>query len=58
MSHLETIENDKLNTLLGLIFDLDNIAFTLKHEIKQVTTERNFVQEDVYNSVYHVPKWK
>lgn len=54
MSHLETIENDKLNILFGLVLDLDNIAFTLKHELKQLTTERNFVLEDVYNSIYHV----
>ncbi|VVC27197.1 Hypothetical protein CINCED_3A002170 [Cinara cedri] len=50
---LKNIENDKLNILLGLVFDLDNIAFTLKHEFKQLTTERNFVLEDVYNSIYH-----
>lgn len=52
--HLDPIRDDELNHLVEIAFDLDQILNTLNNDIKKPNSERNFVQEDTYNSIYHV----
>jgi len=54
VSHLEDADDEQLNILLGLVFDLDNISVTINNELKKPKTERNYVLEETYNSIYHV----
>lgn len=54
VSHLENAGDDQLDTLLGLVVDLDNILFNITTELAKSNTERNYVLEDTYNSVYRV----
>jgi len=54
VTHLEDAEDEQLNILLGLVFDLDNISVTINNELKKPKTERNYVLEETYNSIYHV----
>lgn len=53
VSHLENAKDEQLNTLLGLIFDLDNLLVTVNKDLKKPNIERNYVQEDTYGAVYH-----
>jgi len=54
VSHLESAKDEELNTLLGLVFDLDNLSVTVNKDLKKPNIERNYVQEDTYSAVYHV----
>lgn len=53
VSHLENAKDEQLNTLLGLVFDLDNLSVTVNKDLKKPNIERNYVQEDTYGAVYH-----
>ncbi|XP_022179942.1 histone acetyltransferase KAT2B-like isoform X2 [Myzus persicae] len=53
VSHLESAKEEQLNTLLGLVFDLDNLAVTVNKDLKKPNIERNYVEEDTYSAVYH-----
>lgn len=52
--HLESIGDDQLNNLIEIAFDLDQLLSNLNNDLKKSNIERNFVQEDTYNSIYHV----
>lgn len=54
ISNLENLNDNQLNTLMELVNDLDNISITMNNELKKLTNDRNFVLEDVFNSIYHV----
>lgn len=54
VSHLENAENEQLEILLGLVFDLDNILFNIETELTKSKTERNYILEDTYHSIYRV----
>lgn len=54
VSHLVNAEEKQLNTLLGLLFDLDNIAVTIDNEAKNPEMKRDHVLEELYNSIYYV----
>ncbi|KAL4084428.1 hypothetical protein QTP88_028250 [Uroleucon formosanum] len=53
VSHLVRAKDEQLNTLLGLVFDLNNLSATINQEKKKSNIERNYVQEDAYIAVYH-----
>ncbi|KAL5242311.1 hypothetical protein ACI65C_009721 [Semiaphis heraclei] len=53
VSHLESAKDEQLNTLLELVFDLDNLSATVNKDLKKPTTDRNYVKEETYDAVYH-----
>lgn len=54
VSHFEDADDEELDTLLELVFDLDNLSLTINNELTKPKTERNYVLEETYNSIYHV----
>lgn len=51
---MENANDEQINKLLGLVFDLDHLSNTIHFEGKKPHNLRNYVQEDTYNSIYHV----
>ncbi|CAI6343931.1 unnamed protein product [Macrosiphum euphorbiae] len=52
VSHFKSATDEQLNSLLRLVFDLDNLSVTINQEKENAISERNYVQEDTYAAVY------
>lgn len=54
VSHLEDAENEELDKLLGLVCDLEKLSANINNELTKPKIERNYVLEEIYNSIYYV----
>lgn len=54
ISHLISADDQTIDNMVILLFDLDNIALTIDTEAKKPIIERDYVIEEIYNSIYFV----